>query len=137
MEQRLAVSHSIETLGKFSFFHTCPKLLSDRPSQQPHPAHLTPTLPAAEDSFVLDDNGNLADGHGNNYVALDAEDCRQADPTWTRQPGGRQLLPAVPSEYLDKIRSNIRNLDSLSLPQIFDHLFRQPSSTVTPEDMDK
>ena len=60
-----------------------PKILSDHPSQQSLPAHLSPTVPAPEDSFVLDEDGNLADGHGNNYVALDAEDCRQADPTWT------------------------------------------------------
>ena len=74
-----------------------PKLLSDRPSQQPRPAYLTPTVPAPEDSFVLDEDGNLADGHGNNYVVLDDKNRRQADPTWTRQPGGRQLPPVTPS----------------------------------------
>ena len=41
------------------FIHTVkrPKLLSDRPSQQTRPAHLTPTVLAPDDSFVLDGDG--------------------------------------------------------------------------------
>jgi len=34
-----------------------PKLLSDRPLQQTRPAHLTPTVLAPDDSFVLDGDG--------------------------------------------------------------------------------
>mmetsp|Transcript_36022 Transcript_36022/g.87045 ORF Transcript_36022/g.87045 Transcript_36022/m.87045 type:complete len:187 (-) Transcript_36022:1208-1768(-) len=48
----------------------------------------------------------------------------------------KQIEEAVPSEFLDEIRDEWQDLDIVSLPQIFDHLLRQPSSTVTPEDVE-
>ncbi|CAJ1962018.1 unnamed protein product [Cylindrotheca closterium] len=40
---------------------------------------------------------------------------------------------AVPNEYLDEIRQPYLNLLPISIPDIFAHLYQQPSSNVTPE----
>ncbi|CAJ1948069.1 unnamed protein product [Cylindrotheca closterium] len=59
-------------------------------------------------------------------------------PTFTTQHNVSLALKklidnAVPNEYLDKIRHPYLNLLPISIPNIFAHLYQQPSSNVTPE----
>lgn len=48
-----------------------------------------------------------------------------------------QIIEAVPHEFLDEIHHNVSDLQNLSVPQIFSHLFQQPSAIITLEDVEQ
>src|SRR6056300_1250144 len=49
----------------------------------------------------------------------------------------KQINDAVPTEFLDDIRDNYVGLANLTIPEIFDHIFDQPSGEVTEDDVEE
>src|SRR5210317_1532119 len=49
----------------------------------------------------------------------------------------KQINDAVPTEFLDDIRDDYVGLANLTIPEIFDHIFDQPSGEVTEDDVEE
>ena len=47
------------------------------------------------------------------------------------------IVDSVPHEFLDEIRHTHSDLQNLTVPQIFQHLFQQPSALITLEDVEQ